>query len=144
MHSKHKNESSESRYSCHYIFWPPVFLFVLTSIAHGSENVFCHVHDCVSGLVVAPDGLSAAGVVADVLQQVAEGLAHHAGCCTDLLQQLAVVAGRTASLDTGFHGAVHQLPGLDKLLLTHWGADGWAHHLHRTQLLTETQTSYKS
>ncbi|TNN57044.1 hypothetical protein EYF80_032765 [Liparis tanakae] len=99
-------------------------LHPLTSIAHGSEDVFRHIHDGVRGLVVTSDGLSAAGVVADVLQQVAEGLAHHAGRRPDLLQELAVVAGRAARLDAGLHGAVHQLSGLDKLLLTHGGADG--------------------
>ncbi len=124
--------------------WPRALLPVLTSITHGRENVFCHIHDRVCGLVVTSDGLSAAGIVADVLQQVTEGLAHHTSCRPDLLQQLAVVAGRAASLDAGFHGAVDQLSGLDKLLLTHWGADGWAHHLHHTQSLAETQTDYKS
>lgn len=117
-----------------------MFHFALTGITHGGENVFRHVHDCVRGLVVPSNGLAAAGVVADMLQQVAKGLAHHASCRADLLQQLAVVAGRAASLDTGFYGAVHQLPGLDKLLLTHWGADGRAHHLHHTLLLAEIQT----
>lgn len=115
------------------------FFFPLTSIAHGGEDVLRHVHDGVRGLVVASDGLAAAGVVADVLQQVAERLAHHASRRPHLLEQLAVIAGRAARLHAGLHRAVHQLPGLDELLLTHRGADGRAYHLRRRETWAESQ-----
>lgn len=105
----------------------------LTSIAHGAEDALRDTHDGVGGLVVAADGLAAAGKLSHVLQEVVQGLADHTGCCADLLQELAVIGGRLAGADAVLHGAVHKLPRLDQLLLAHGGADGGAHHLKRDE-----------
>lgn len=107
----------------------------LTSVAHGAEDALGDTHDGVGGLVVAADGLAAAGELSHVLQEIVQGLADHAGRGADLLQELAVVGGCLASTDTVLHRAVHELPCFNQLLLAHGGADGGAHHLkgHRSR-----------
>lgn len=103
----------------------------LTSITHGTEDALGDAHDGVGGLVVTADGLAAAGKLPHVLQEVVQGLADHAGRRADLLQKLTVASGCLAGTDTVFHRAVHQLPSLYQLLLTHRRADGGAHDLGR-------------
>lgn len=103
----------------------------LTSVAHGAEDAFGDTHDGVGSLVVATNGLASAGELSHMLQEIVEGLADHAGCRADLLQQLAVVGGRLAGADTVLHRAVHKLPCFNQLLLAHRGADGRAHDLKR-------------
>lgn len=59
----------------------------LTCVSHGAEDALGDGHDGVGGLVVASDGLPSGRVLADVLQQVLQGLAHHAGSGAHLPQQ---------------------------------------------------------
>lgn len=101
----------------------------LTSITHGAEDAFCDAHDCVCGLVVAPNGLPPASKLPDVLQEVIQGLADHTGGCADLLEQLHIICGSLASSDAVLHRTIHQLPSLYQLFLTYRGADSWAHDL---------------
>lgn len=63
-------------------FCPPELgsSFGLTRVSHGAEDALGDRHDGVRGLVVAPDRLSPRGVLADVLQEIPQGLTHHAGC----------------------------------------------------------------
>lgn len=105
---------------------------MLTGIPHGTEDALGDIHDGVGGLIVAPNGLPPAGKLADVLQEVIQGLADHAGCRADLLEQFGVIRGSLARPHTVLHGAIHQLPGFDQLLLTHRGADGGTHHLQQS------------
>lgn len=51
----------------------------LTCVSHGAEDALGDGHNGVGGLVVASDGLPSRRVLADVLQEVLQGLAHHAG-----------------------------------------------------------------
>lgn len=56
----------------------------LTCIPHGAEDALGDGHDGVRGLVVAPDRLAPGCVLTHVLQEVFQGLTHHAGCCAHL------------------------------------------------------------
>lgn len=106
---------------------------ILTRIPHGTEDALGDCHDGVGGLVVAPNGLSSAGIVTDVLEQVVEGLADHDGCSVHLLQELIVIRGGKTGLDTALHRPVHQLPSLDELFLAHRRTDGGAYHLQNSK-----------
>ena len=100
-----------------------------TCVSHGAEDVLGDVQDAVGGLAVTTDGLPAAGVLLDVLQQLVERL-RDAGCRgAHLLEQMLVGRGALGGLHTALHRLGHQLARLDQLLLTHRGADGGGNHL---------------
>ncbi len=100
-----------------------------TSVSHWAEDVLCDIQNAVGGFSVASNRMASAGILFDVLKQLIEGLSDTCGSHAHLFQEALVIGGPLWRLYTAFYWLGHQLACLNQLLLAHWGADGWSHHL---------------
>lgn len=108
---------------------PCLWLPLPTSISHWAEDVLCNIQDAVSCFSMASNRMGSTGILFDVLKKLIESMSDT--CCSHahLFEEALVIGGPLRCLYTALYWLGHQLACLNQLLLAHWGADCWGHHL---------------